>query len=124
MRLTLAAARKLGIAPKSKYRNEKKLMCGQRFDSQKEAEYYLLLMDGKRRGVIRKIELQPEFVLQPGFRHDGKAEQAICYVADFRITYADGHVEVIDVKGYRTDVYRIKRKMLLYKYPEIFFKEA
>ena len=45
-------------------------------------------------------------------------------MADFVVTYSDGHVEVIDVKGVRTDVYKLKRKMLLFKYPDLIFREV
>jgi hypothetical protein len=35
-------------------------------------------------------------------------------VADFRVTRADGRVDVIDVKGYKTPEYIIKRKLMLW----------
>lgn len=37
----------------------------------------------------------------------------ICdYIADFVVEFADGRVEVIDAKGMRTSVYRLKQKMM------------
>ena len=37
----------------------------------------------------------------------------ICdYVADFVVEFADGHIDVIDAKGVRTSVYRLKQKMM------------
>ena len=46
------------------------------------------------------------------------------YTADFVVEYADGRVEVIDVKGMRTDVYKLKRKLLLSRHPDMIFREV
>lgn len=108
----------------SKYHAEKASLNGIKFDSKKERDYYAELLLLKKAGEVVKIELQPQFVLQPRFEHDGKKEKPIIYRADFKVTYADGHTEIIDTKGFKTDVYGIKRKMLLYRYPNIFFKEV
>ena len=44
-------------------------------------------------------------------------EKKICkYIADFKVTYADGRVEIVDVKGVRTDVYRLKKKLVEAQY--------
>lgn len=109
---------------KSKYLNKKKTVDGITFDSQKEAEYYCQLKFFLKAGYVTKIERQVAYELQPAFRHEGKGERAIKYLADFRVTYKDGHVEVVDVKGMRTDVYRLKRKLLLFKHPDMIFREV
>ena len=57
-------------------------------------------------------------MLQPGFTKNGKRHRPITYRADFRVRYKDGHEAIIDVKGYKTQVFRIKQKMFEYKYPE------
>lgn len=49
---------------------------------------------------------------------------AIKYVADFVVHYPDGLQVVVDTKGFRTKDYLLKRKMLLYKYPDILFEEV
>lgn len=108
----------------SKYHAEKASLDGIKFDSKKERDYYAELLLLKKAGEVVKIELQPQFILQPCFEHDGKKEKPIIYRADFKVTYADGHIEIVDTKGFKTDVYGIKRKMLLYRYPNIFFKEV
>lgn len=42
----------------------------------------------------------------------------ICkYLLDFEVTYGDGRVEYVDVKGIATDVYKIKRKLVEALYP-------
>lgn len=97
---------------KSKYRNKKIKVDGILFDSQKEADYYselkLLLQAGEIKGFCR----QPEFILQEGI----DKVRPITYMADF-IVWNKDDVEVIDTKGFKTDVYKIKRKMFQKKFP-------
>lgn len=109
----------------SKYHNKIAYYDGIAFDSIKERDYYAdVLLPLKWAGEIKNIDMQVSFVLQPPFKHGGKTIKGIKYVADFVITYPDGRKKVIDTKGYRTKEYQLKRKMLLYKYPEIDFEEA
>lgn len=52
------------------------------FDSKAEMEYYReVVLPLAAAGEIVQYELQKSFVLQPGFRHDGKAVRAITYAA-------------------------------------------
>jgi len=46
------------------------------------------------------------------------------YVADFLVTYADGRKEIVDCKGVRTSVYRLKKRLFAEKYPELTIKEV
>lgn len=109
----------------SKYHNKIAYYDGIAFDSIKERDYYAdVLLPLKWAGEIKSIDMQVSFVLQPPFKHGGKTIKGIKYVADFVITYPDGRKKVIDTKGYRTKEYQLKRKILLYKYPEIDFEEA
>lgn len=49
--------------------------------------------------------------LEPGY---GKViERACTYIADFVYPDHDGTIHVVDAKGHRTDVYRIKKKLML-----------
>ena len=75
-------------------------------------------------GEVIDFERQVTFELQPKFRHSGKTERAIKYIADFFIKYKDGRTVVVDTKGFKTKEYLLKRKMLLYKYPGILFEEV
>lgn len=113
-----------GPAPKSKYNNRKTILDGITFDSQKEADYYCQLLLRQRAGEIKGFELQPEFILQEGFTHEGHKVRPIIYRADFRINYPDGREQVVDVKGKKTKEYQLKKKMLLKKYPGIWFTEV
>jgi hypothetical protein len=108
---------------KHKYNAQKTVVDGITFDSQREADYYCELKLRVQAGELTKIELQPEFLLQPAFTHNGQKYRAIKYRADFRLYYKDGRVEVVDCKGYRTKEYMLKKKLLLKKHPEMWFTE-
>lgn len=103
----------------SKYNNKKVVYAGITFDSKAERDYYLYLLDLKQRGIVTNIQLQPSFLLQEKFRKNGKLYREITYKADFEVTYANGHVEIIDVKGMMTKEFAIKQKLFEYKYPEL-----
>lgn len=112
---------------KSKYNNQKTMVDGIKFDSKKEAEYYCQLKLLKQAGEIKDIGLQQKYTLQPGFEKNGVKYQPITYIADFVITNNDGTTEVVDVKPsktFKTQAYRIKKKMFEYKYPELTIKEV
>lgn len=107
---------------KSKYKNEKTIVDGIQFDSIKEAEYYCKLKILKKAGEIKDFGLQPRFELQPAFEKNGVKYHPITYVADFVIVNNDGTTDVVDVKGYETQVFKIKRKLFEYKYPDLNLK--
>lgn len=109
-------------AKKSKYNNVKTTVDGITFDSKKEAEYYCMLKILKQAGEIKDFGLQPRYELQPPFEKNGQKYRAITYVADFVIVNLDGTTEVIDVKGVETQVFKIKKKMFEYQYPELSLK--
>lgn len=108
----------------NKYRNRKTVCDGITFDSMAEARYYTELKLLQKAGVVEDIELQPKFLLQDSYKYLGRTVRAINYIADFRVTYADGHIEVVDVKGKKTEVYNLKKKLFLYRYNDIIFKEV
>lgn len=124
MRLTEEEYRALiGGTPlkKSKYKNETAKINGIEFDSKKEAEYYLILKDREKKGEISDLKLQYPIEIQPAFTDNhGKKIRAITYRADFY--FYDKILNswrVIDVKGFKTDVYQLKKKLLAYKGIEI-----
>lgn len=101
----------------AKYHNKKVSYDGYTFDSIKEKNYYIKLKLLEKAGKIKELELQKEFELQPSFKLNNKASRKITYRADFTYkTTEDDKLHVIDVKGYRTDVYRLKKKIFEYKY--------
>lgn len=98
----------------SKYKNKKVEVDGIKFDSKKEATRYKELKLLERSGVISELQLQVKFVLIP----KQKGERECSYYADF--VYKNNktnEVIVEDVKPspkYQTDVYKIKKKLMLY----------
>lgn len=101
----------------SKYNAVASVVDGIRFDSKAEARRYVELKGLARAGVITSLELQPRFLLQDGFEYQGKRERKIEYVADFRYYDVERKVTVVeDVKGVKTDVYKLKRKLFLARY--------
>lgn len=107
---------------KSKYNNKKTEIDGITFDSKKEAEYYSMLKILKQAEEIKDFGLQPRYELQPKFSKNGKKYRAITYIADFVIVNNDGTTEVVDVKGVETQVFKIKKKMFEYQYPDLSLK--
>jgi len=80
---------------------------GIRFDSKKEARVYQQLKLMEKGGVIKGFERQVSYK----FVHNGVK---ICeYRADFVVKFGDGRVEVWDAKGFKTDVYKLKKRMMM-----------
>jgi len=100
----------------SKYKSQPTEYMGQRYDSKKEAQYAAILEMSKRAlhpsDKVVSVERQPVFELAGGIK----------YKADFRVTYADGRVDVIDVKGFETPIFKLKKKLMQDKYPNIKLK--
>ena len=117
VRISNKTAQELGLIGKSKYNNRKVTYQGLTFDSKKEFEYYLLLKDKEKRGLVFNIKRQVPLEIQPAFTDKtGVKHRAIIYKADF--VYTDrltGTERYIDVKGFRTEVYKLKKKLLAYK---------
>lgn len=98
----------------SKYKNKKTVVDGLTFSSKKEANRYLQLKENEQKGLISELQTQVKFVLIP--KQEGERECS--YIADF--VYLDnqtGEKVVEDVKSssrYKTEVYRIKKKLMLF----------
>lgn len=82
---------------------------GQVFDSQKEYSRWGVLRLLERAGKISDLKRQVSFELIP----KQKGERACSYIADFTY-WQDGKYVVEDCKGYRTEGYKIKRKLMLW----------
>mgnify|MGYP002519560608 CR=1 FL=1 len=85
---------------------------GEKFDSKAEYHRWCELRLLERAGKISRLKRQVKYELIP--KQDG--ERACNYVADFVYIDSDGNTVVEDTKGVRTDAYKIKRKLMLYKY--------
>ncbi len=93
-----------------KYNAVKTTVDGITFDSKKEARRYSELKLLEKAGHIRNLELQPKYRCEI----DGKL---ICtYKADFRY-FTDERKVVEDVKGMKTPIYRLKKKLVEALFP-------
>ncbi|MDY0394772.1 DUF1064 domain-containing protein [Virgibacillus halophilus] len=122
---------------RKKYNARKIAFQGNEFDSKAEYEYFLILKNDK---LVKDIELQPEYTIIDPYkvecgRCDGRGQiynqrtgnfnkctlckgygtrtkQGAKYTADFKVTYIDGHEEIIDVKGGPTSRdFTLRRKL-------------
>ena len=110
------ARQKLNIQEsKSKYGAQKTTVDGIKFDSKFESERYGELSLLERSGAISNLKMHPKFILQEGFKCKGHAIRSITYSADFSYTFK-GQTIVEDVKGEKTQVYMLKKKLFLHKY--------
>ena len=106
-----------------KYKAKKTVVDGITFDSKKEACRYQELKLMEKAGQITDLKLQPKFQLQAKYRNGaGKAIREVSYIADFQYKQ-DGKVIVEDVKGVKTEVYKLKKKMFEFiYYPQVIKK--
>lgn len=109
----------------TKYHNKKVTIDGITFDSAKESQRYTELKLLEKSGVISNLTLQPEYELIPTFKKNGKTYRKAVYKADFSYFDHDiGKTVVEDVKGYKTDVYKLKKKLFEHRYKDLSLKEV
>lgn len=126
---------------RSKYFNKKTVYMDDvrgelKFDSVKEKNHYLVLKEKEKQGLIKDLELQKSFLLTPAtskvevMGKDGTkivqaTERGCSYKADFfYYDFNTGYYTVVDVKGFRTKDYIIKRKMFKFLYRQYLFLEV
>lgn len=89
-----------------KYGNRKTEIDGHAFDSIAEAKHYEKLRSAELGGAIFHLRVHPRYRIEVNGRK-------VCdYEADFAFVDMDGETVVQDVKGARTQVYRIKRALM------------
>lgn len=91
----------------SKYRAIKTEIDGKVFDSRKEAKRFEELKLLLRAGEITDLLTQVPFTLI----EKSKYGKAIQYIADF-VYREKGQLIVEDTKGYRTPVYKLKKRLM------------
>lgn len=105
------------ISPKpSKYHSKKTWIDGICFDSKREADYYEMLKFRLAAKEISGFTYHGFMVCTAGI---GSRNRATLYETDFVILYPDKTYEIIDVKGMSTQVFKLKMKSLLEKYPDV-----
>ncbi len=95
----------------SKYGNVRVEDDGIRFDSQAEANRYGELRLLER---ISDLTVHPRYELQPA---SGDI-RSIVYEGDFAFQEAGNEI-CEEIKGYETEVWKIKRKMMMYHWPDV-----
>lgn len=96
--------------PRSKYGNKVVEYKGEKYQSKKEGLY------AQQLDFLKKATDPHERVVswerQVPFLVEVNGQKICKYLADFRVHYADGRTEIVDVKGMRTEVYKLKKKLV------------
>lgn len=98
-----------------KYNNKKTVVDGKTFDSRKEAREYGRLKLLESRGDITSLKCQVKF----DFPINGKpmrfvdSNRVMHYIADFEYFDMYGNRKVVDVKGFKTRDYLIKKALMM-----------
>ena len=115
---------------KSKYGNHRVFRYGQWFDSAHEADRFFELSMLLRGGQITELRTQVPFELIPtqrepdtigvrgGIKQGKCIEKSCVYYADFVYKDASGNLVVEDAKSpaTRTEAYKIKKKLMLFRH--------
>lgn len=87
------------------------------YDSKKEYNRSVVLKQLEKQGLISDLREQVTISIAPAFYHVGTTGKSVCiqrelkYIADF--VYTENGKQIIeDVKGYKTAVYKKKKRLL------------
>jgi hypothetical protein len=97
---------------------------GIKFQSRLEGRRYVQLKQMAQAGLIKDLELQAEFLIQGEVKdpYTHKKLKPINYYGDFLYTDpVTGQKICEDTKGYATELFRVKWKLVIPRYPEIKF---
>jgi hypothetical protein len=99
----------------TKYHSIKSEYKGRKYDSRKEANYAFQLDARKQLGEVKEWE--------PQYRFDIIVNGAyICrYTIDFKVTMKDDTVEFHETKGFSTESFKLRWKLVKAMYPELTF---
>ena len=89
----------------NKYKAERQTFDGRSYHSKKEADYAVNLAWKKKAGEIK--EIIPQYKLD--IRVNGK--HITNYFIDFKVIYSDNRIELIEVKGFETDLWLLKWRL-------------
>lgn len=116
-KICLCGARQDGVTKKqSKYHNKSSIYNDVIYDSIFEAEYAQALDYSLKSGDIKKWERQIKLDLKVNGSHIAN------YYIDFIVHHNDGSREFVEVKGYKTDMWRMKWKIFEATFDD--FKES
>lgn len=100
---------KLRRTRKNKHNADPTWVHGRWYASKKEAQYAKTLWLAKAAGTVLYWHEQVPFRFSSGVK----------YFVDFMVCYSDHTLEYVEVKGYETDVYKLKMRMLADEYPDV-----
>lgn len=116
--MTMKLAAYLKTNPKqdarSKYGNLKTEYGGYVYMSKKEANYAMQLDYMKK--ATKLADRVSHYNRQVPFQITVNGKKICKYLADFEVFYVDGRKEIVDVKGVRTNVYTLKKKLVEAQY--------
>lgn len=94
---------------RNKWNNKIFYRDGKCFRSAKELKRYCELVILVNCEKVKRFECQVPYVVSNGYK-------PIKYYADFVVEWSDGHTTVEDVKGFKTELYKLKRSLMKEKY--------
>lgn len=97
---------------KSKYKNKSKTYNGRTYDSIREANHAEELDWRIKAGEIKEVIPQFKISLDIGKYHITN------YYVDFKVILTDGEIQYHEVKGFMTEIWRLKWKMTEALYPD------
>lgn len=105
---------------RNKYGNKTAVFQGVKYDSFLEVEFANQLFLRKKAGDIKNWKRQVPIEIKVN------GEKICVYKCDFEIIHNDGSRELVECKGYETDVWKLKKKLLkatyLKNHPRVKFK--
>ncbi|MGH7239251.1 MAG: DUF1064 domain-containing protein [Candidatus Saccharimonadales bacterium] len=99
-----------------KFNNIKTVYNGRQFDSKKEANHAAILDALRRHKEPKEKVVAVQYQYKIPLVVNGM--KVADYYADFYVSFGDGRKEIHDVKGVKTAVYNLKKKMVKAIYGE------
>lgn len=100
---------------RSKYGNKPTISNGIKFQSKKEARYYNFLLALQEQGKIHSLRCQVpfSFMINGEAMRNPDSNRVIKYIADFEYFTSEGERKIVDVKGFKTRDYLIKKALMM-----------
>ena len=106
--------------------NKPREFAGRRYASVMEARYAERLELERRAGIVRSWQPQFRIALEIPDVAGGPAIHVAFYIVDFDVHYANGRRELVETKGFWTDVAKLKRRVFeatwLRAHPDVTFR--
>jgi len=101
--------------PYNKHGNKRTTINGIKFMSKMEAAHYVTLLDRQAAGEISNLQLQVRYKFASGIAYvdDFEFDEKLETLAEDVYSYVH---RVVDVKGQKTDVYKLKMRLMKHEY--------